>query len=96
MMALPLFLAQNQGDPALDVWLKQGKPLSLLKSLRTILDLDHAWVTLKTHAPGPAGRGAEPAPRPPRWRRQRRPETAAPDEGPIVLGTTNDRTAKGW
>src|SRR5205807_187731 len=37
MMALPRFREQHQADPALAAWLRQAKPLSRLKSLRTIL-----------------------------------------------------------
>ena len=94
MMALPLFRAQHQGDPAFDAWLKQSKPLSLLKSLRTILDLDRAPVS----RPTPQAPLAEPKPPrdapvvPPA------PETCSDEPvggatEPIVLGTTNDRTA---
>ena len=94
MLSLPLFRAQHQGDPALDAWLKQGKPLSLLKSLRNILNLDRAQVA----RPTPQAPLAEPKPP-----RDAPVVSPAPETGsdepvggatePIVLGTTNDRTA---
>ena len=59
MLALPPFRDQHQGDPAFAAWLKQSKPLSRLKSLRKILDLDRP----STARPG---RAAEPNPPQPR------------------------------
>lgn len=40
MLALPRFRDRHRDDPALGAWLKRARPLSLLKSLRTILDRD--------------------------------------------------------
>ncbi len=40
MMAMPRFREEHHDDPAFPAWLKEGKPLSRLRSLRTILALD--------------------------------------------------------
>jgi hypothetical protein len=84
MLALPEFQAQHQDEPELAAWLKQSKPLSLLKSLRAILDLDQT-------------RTVRPAPGPPQQQTTVTPaqsthETPAESQ-PIALGTTNDRAA---
>ena len=99
MLALPLFRVQHQGDPALGAWLRESRPLTNLKSLRTILDLDRPRAArpaalsepgprprppaVKTALPQTQEMQAEPA-------REQKPE-AGPE--PIVLGTTNDRAA---
>jgi hypothetical protein len=93
MMALPRFREQHQADPALAAWLKQAKPLSRLKSLRTILDLDRPATPRppapveKPPGPGPV-EATIPGPPTPTPDAPARSEDAA---GPIVLGTTGDR-----
>ena len=90
MMALARFRERNGTDPALAAWLARTKPLSLLKSLRTILDLDRP-ATPASPAPPDVAAGA-PSVTPP----TPAPDVAAGAEAdgpsePIVLGTTNDR-----
>lgn len=96
MIAFRQFREQHQADPAFSAWLKGEKPLSRLKSLRAILDLDRP-VTPQTAKTG----GHSEPPRPPASAEARssavatgkpRKDEAMPE--PIAVGVTNDR-AKG-
>ena len=84
MLALPPFRAQHQDDPALGAWLKKSKPLSHLKSLRTILDLDRPRAARPDSAAassprcrGRPGKPTEAASRPARPRSEPEPEPVA-------------------
>ncbi len=86
MLAFPLFQAAHQAEPSFAAWLKEAKPLSRLRSLRTILDLDR-------QAPARLDDG-EPiveTPVSPRPAASVPPAAASSDEWSIVIGTTNDR-----
>ena len=92
MLAMPAFRGQHQADPAFAAWLKEGRPLSRLKSLRTILDLDRAEGHAPDIAPKPRAtdRPCDTAPTTV-GPTSPRPATAEPtttegDPGPIVVG----------
>ena len=97
----PLFRAQHEDNPALRAWLSQSKPLSHLKSLRTILDLDRPPAARSVIAPppSPALRGSTREPErksPGEPAADARSEPApipGPDSEPIILGTSGDRAA---
>ncbi|WP_237722709.1 ATP-binding protein [Singulisphaera acidiphila] len=92
MAAFRQFRKQHHNDAAFSAWLREEKPLSRLKSLRAILDLDHLNATLPPKAevtPVPT-KPTETAPAQPAAKS--RAEAAQP--GPIAVGSTNDR-AKG-
>jgi hypothetical protein len=86
MLALPEFRARHQDDAALGPWLKESRPLSLLKSLRATLDLDQPPTPRPTTIARPQPQQTDPA-----LARPAREATAEPH--PIALGTTNDRAA---
>lgn len=95
MMAMAEFAEARKSDPALGGWLTQSRPLSGLKSLRTLLDLDHLQP------------GSRPQPKPPngdsrlesvplkhdapgaRPHEPDKPSVTKP--GPIHVGTSSDR-----
>lgn len=89
MLALPLFRARHQADPALATWLRREKPLSLLKSLRTILDLDLD----RPRASIAAIPKVEPVLKEPTQPKAPQAPAPTPDDaaGPIVVGVTRDR-----
>ena len=93
MSAFPRFRETHQDNPAFAGWLQEAKPLSRLRALRAILDLDGASPPRPVRVepeptqtppppnpldPEPSQPGAEPAPR-------------TGPAGPIVLGTSHDR-----
>jgi hypothetical protein len=96
MMALPPFREQHRNDPAFTTWLRQSRPLSLLKSLRTILDLDQPRTEPPPSPPSPPPSDPDTPASPPVVETPATPqEPPLPGDapGPILLGTTNDRAA---
>jgi hypothetical protein len=95
MMALPRFRQQHRDDPAFGAWLREGRPLSRLKSLRTILDLDHLNAARPARAesshPAPGPDAPTPSPAPGETAEAVGDAPAATQTGPIVVGTTDDR-----
>jgi DNA helicase HerA-like ATPase len=95
MLALPRFRAKHQHDPVLDAWLKESKPLTSLKPLRTILDLDRppAASPPRTYAAAALSPGTMAANSAPPAKAQRTP---APEmsTAPVVLGTSSDQAAE--
>jgi len=99
MAAFPRFRETQKAGPDFDAWLKAQKPLSRLKSLRAILDLDHL-----NAPPKPTTATTESIPPPKPVDRLPEPPTVSPvgqtkdrgheEAGPVVVGLTNDR-AKG-
>ncbi len=85
MAAYPAFRALHEGAPGFSVWLRQGQPLSRLRSVRLILDLDNVKPTRPTVAravdtPTPPASAPSPSP--------------APPQAPLVVGITDDRSAQ--
>lgn len=95
MAAFRQFRKSHHKDPAFGAWLKEEQPLSRLKALRAILDLDHlnASQPSKDEVPPVPPKPAKPdAAAPKKPVTKPRPDAAKP--APIALGSTNDR-AKG-
>jgi hypothetical protein len=85
MLALPEFRARHEDEPELNAWLKESKPLSSLKSLRAILDLDQ---------PRTARPPISPPPQPPLIIPAQPVHETVAEPQPIALGTSNDRAAE--
>ncbi len=86
MLAMDAFRGrENRSDPAFATWLKDERPLSSLKALQSILDLDL----------GKPSRPARPASVPSRESDDKRKVTPVPvaETGPIVVGISSDRAA---
>ncbi len=89
MAAYPAFRAQHEGEPGFTAWLKQGQPLSRLRSLRLILDLDHRKPGRPT--------AVSPIVAPEDSFELSRPAPAEPSVEPpaaLVVGVTDDRSAQ--
>lgn len=93
LLALRAFREQNQRRPELTAWLREAKPVTHLKAMRDILDLEHL---APVAAPAPAA-SPTPPPRAPEAaapepaRKEKAPAVAAPApvaEGAIRLGVT--------
>ncbi|WP_406693976.1 helicase HerA-like domain-containing protein [Singulisphaera sp. Ch08] len=96
MAAFRQFRKKHHKDPVFSAWLKEEKPLSRLKSLRAILDLDHLNAVQAPHnevSPVPPNKHAKPVETSPA-KPVSRPRVEVAQPGPIAIGTTNDR-AKG-
>jgi Helicase HerA, central domain len=84
MAAYQPFRARHQNAPGFMSWLKQGQPLSRLRSVRLILDLDNVKPSRTTPNPEPAQPADKPSPPPPMI-----------DRGePLFVGVTDDRAAQ--
>ncbi|HMB04219.1 MAG TPA: helicase HerA-like domain-containing protein [Isosphaeraceae bacterium] len=91
ILAFPRFREAHRANPAFSDWLKEAKPLSRLRSLRAILDLDRQGGarprrTEATDEAPPRENAIEPP-----VEEANEPVPAA-EIGPIVVGTSNDRT----
>jgi hypothetical protein len=79
MLAMRRFRESRRADPALPAWLREGRPLTRLHALRTILDIN-GLVPAAVVPPSPAPpQPAELSPAPPIH------------AVPVRVGTTNDR-----
>jgi ABC-type oligopeptide transport system ATPase subunit len=89
MLALKAFRTDHGTLPDFPAWLKEERPLSRLRSLRSILDLDHLPPPHPVPPEPPLLRPVEPAthaePEP-----TRTPEPVV-ETGPVLLGVTTDR-----
>ncbi|WP_254053536.1 ATP-binding protein [Singulisphaera sp. GP187] len=95
MAAFRQFRKHHHKDPAFSAWLREEKPLSRLKSLRAILDLDHINTaqTPKSEVRPVLGKPTKPV-EPSSAKSVARPRVEATPLGPIAVGLTTDR-AKG-
>ena len=94
MAAYPAFRARYEHAPGFNAWLKQSEPLSRLRSLRLILDLDN----LRPARPPTARSVPETAPpvaAPPPSPADHAPSGPEPEPpAPLVVGVTEERSAR--
>ena len=94
MAAYPAFRARHEAVPGFTAWLKRGQPLSRLRALRLILDLDNP----KPSRPAASRPVLDPnpavaAPRPSSGNRSPSRRAGEPPV-PLVVGVTDDRSAR--
>jgi GTPase SAR1 family protein len=96
MLAFRAFAPGRRSDPTFAPWLRDGRPLSRLASLRAILDLDHPGEPRPAPRPGPEPAEPEP-PAPTPVEESPHPvdgPSPPPEPGAIFVGHTEGRLSE--
>ncbi len=91
MLAMRQFRREHQDDAAFDTWLQQTRPLSNLKSLGMILNLDHLMTVRIERTEVPEEPTPVPTSKEPHIDKPKVIGEVLNESGPILVGKTDDR-----